>query len=223
MNIIELTDITFAYSDEEPVIFKNFNFSLEQGKCCVIEGENGAGKTTLFRILTGLSFPQKGSYTFDGQLITEKYLKDNSSSKLFHKRVGFLFQNPDVMLFNGRVYDEIAFGPRQMGLDEVEVRKRTEDCMDLFGLKDLSDKAPYHLSGGQKKKVALAAVMSLNPEVLILDEPFSGLDERGSVSLMNFLSELKSAGRTILISTHNPQVKEKIADEAIELSTQCQK
>ena len=129
--------------------------------------------------------------------------------------MGYLFQNPDVMLFNGTVYDEIAFGPRQMGLKEGEVKKRTEDCIKLFSLQELSGKAPYHLSGGQKKRTALAAVMALNPEVLILDEPFAGLDQKSQDKLMAFLSDLKKAGKTILIATHNPMAGERLADGSV--------
>lgn len=217
MNLIELSDITFRYEDGEPAVFKDFCFSLEKGKCISVEGENGSGKTTLFRILNGLSFPQKGRYIFDGNEITQKSLKDNRKAKLFHKQIGYLFQNPDLMLFNASVYDEIAFGPRQMGLSEEEERKRTEDCLKLFKLEALASKAPYHLSGGQKKRVALASVMSLNPEILILDEPFSGLDQMATDMLMNFLIDLKSSGKTILLATHNPLVREKLADGVLEL------
>ena len=215
--IIELSDITFAYGEEETPVFQHFSFSLEEGKCVTVEGENGAGKTTLFRILNGLSFPQKGKYLFQGQEINRKYLKDNVNAKLFHKDMGYLFQNPDVMLFNATVYDEVAFGPRQMDLSEEEIKSRTEDCMKLFGIEELTDKAPYHLSGGQKKKVALAAVMALNPKVLILDEPFAGLDEKSQQNLMSFLTELKAAGKTILIATHNSQLREFLADDSLAL------
>ena len=215
MNLIELFDITFRYEDDETPVFKDFSFSLEKGKCISVEGENGAGKTTLFSILNGLSFPQKGRFVFDGNEITKEYLKNNVNAKLFHKRIGYLFQNPDVMLFNASVYDEIAFGPRQMGLSENDVRTRTEDCLKIFELETLSGKAPYHLSGGQKKRVALAAVMALNPDVLILDEPFSGLDKKNQEALMNFLTDLKTSGKTILIATHNPAVREKLADEVL--------
>lgn len=215
MKIIELSNITFYYDGEQVPVFDNFDFSVEKGMTIAIDGENGAGKTTLFRILNGLSFPQQGKYLFDGREITAKYLKNNHNAKLFHKQIGFLFQNPEVMLFNSTVYEEIAFGPRQMGFSEEEVKKRTYDCMEIFGLKDLAGKAPYHLSGGQKKKVALAAVMSLNPEVVILDEPFDGLDNKSRESLLNFLSELKEAGKNILISTHEHDLIEKIVDEKV--------
>jgi cobalt/nickel transport system ATP-binding protein len=215
MSFIELKNITFTYEGEEKPVIKDFNLSLEEGTCLAIMGENGSGKTTLFRILNGLSFPQKGNYIFGGDEITEKYLKNNQKSKLYHKKIGYLFQNPDVMLFNGTVYDEIAFGPRQMGLTDEEIKKRTEDCLRLFDIENLSDKAPYHLSGGQKKKVALAAVMSLNPDVLILDEPFAGFDGKTQEWLMSFLTELNKNGKTIIIATHNSEVASTLADSTI--------
>lgn len=217
MSYIALSDITFGYSDDEPPVFSHFHLSVERGTCLAVVGENGSGKTTLFRILNGLSFPTEGQYLFDGQQITRKYLRDNRKAKYFHKQVGYLFQNPDVMLFNATVYDEIAFGPRQMGLSDGEVRTRTGDCLKMFELEQLAGKAPYHLSEGQKKRVALAAVLSLNPEVVILDEPFAGLDQTGQDKLMQLLTDLKAAGRTILIATHNPLVRESLADTVLTL------
>jgi cobalt/nickel transport system ATP-binding protein len=215
MSFIELENIAFSYDGKQPYIFENLSISLEAGKCLLVSGDNGCGKTTLFRILNGLSFPVKGKFFFDGVQITEKYLNDNANSKLFHKRVGYLFQNPDIMLFNGRTYDEVAFGPRQMGLSDDEVKKRTQDCMELFAITDLADKAPYHLSGGQKKRVALASVMALNPEVLVLDEPFAGLDRTTSEFLNTFLSELKSNGKTIIITAHEDAFDKGIVDEEV--------
>ncbi|MBQ6496036.1 MAG: ABC transporter ATP-binding protein [Firmicutes bacterium] len=217
MNLIELNNITFRYNNDETPVLEDFSMSVVRGSCVIVEGDNGSGKTTLFRILTGLSFPEKGSYIFDGAEITKNYLKDNEMSKLFHKKIGFLFQSPDVMLFNPRVYDEIAFGPRQMGLSDQEVEARVEDCLEIFGLRELTDKAPYHLSGGQKKKVALASVMSLNPDVLILDEPYAGLDKKTQNWLTQFLKELKAAGKTLLIATHSSEGLIGTADEMIEI------
>jgi cobalt/nickel transport system ATP-binding protein len=215
MSFIELENIAFSYDGKQPYIFENLSISLEAGKCLLVSGDNGCGKTTLFRILNGLSFPVKGKFFFDGVQITEKYLNDNANSKLFHKRIGYLFQNPDIMLFNGRTYDEVAFGPRQMGLSDDEVKQRTQDCMELFSIADLADKAPYHLSGGQKKRVALASVMALNPEVLVLDEPFAGLDRTTSEFLNKFLSELKANGKTIIITAHEDAFDRGIVDEEV--------
>ena len=216
MSLIELKNIFFEYEAGEPVL-TDLNLDIDEGSCLVVVGDNGSGKTTLFRILNGLSFPGKGSYVFDGQEISAAYLRDNAAAKRFHKRIGYLFQNTDTMLFNSRVYDEIAFGPRQMGLSDEETDARVMDCLRTFGIEDLREKVPYHLSGGQKKWVALAAVMALNPEVLVLDEPFAGLDRKKEEWLLDFLKELKASGKTLIIATHKEDLLAEIADKKIEL------
>jgi cobalt/nickel transport system ATP-binding protein len=215
MSLIELHNISFSYDREEQYVFRDFSLKVEAGECLVIKGDNGSGKSTLFRILNGLSFPQEGTYFFDGDKITEHYLHDNAVAKRFHKRIGYLFQNPDTMLFNGRTYDEVAFGPRQMGLSDAEVDRRTRDCMELFSISELAGKAPYHLSGGQKKRVALAAVMALNPDVLMLDEPFSGFDKKTQVFLSDFLAEMKANRKALLIATHEETMTRALADREL--------
>lgn len=223
MALIELDNICFSYTPEEPPVLRALSLTVEAGECLALLGENGAGKTTLFRILNGLSFPQTGIYRFDGTEINAAYLKKQANAKRFHKRVGYLFQNPDVMLFNATVRDEIAFGPRQLGLPTAEIETRVRDCLKLLGMERLSDKVPYHLSAGQKKKVALASVLALNPEVLILDEPLAGLDGGTQSQLISILSELKDAGRTLLIATHNPHVIETLADRSLSLTPREQR
>ncbi len=217
MSLLELKDIFYTYPDEHDPTLRGLSLNVEAGECVLILGDNGAGKSTLFRVLNGLAFPDKGDYTFDGTAITRDYLKDNHNSKLFHKRMGYLFQNPDIMLFNGRVRDEIAFGPRQMGIPDSQVEQRTRDCMELFKLTELEDKAPYHLSGGQKKRVAMAAVMALNPDVLILDEPFAGIDGRTKEEGVRLLKELKESGKTLLIATHDEEPVKEITDRRLTL------
>lgn len=216
MSYIEIDSINFSYEDGGPDVLRDFSVSAERGESIAFTGDNGSGKTTLLRILAGLSFPQSGRYVFDGTLIDRGYLKDNRNSKRFHKRVGFLFQNPDIMLFNPKVYDEIAFGPRQLGLGEAEVDMRVRSVMEMFSLTELSERVPYHLSGGQKKKVALASVIVLDPEVLILDEPMSGLDSGNREWLAGFLCELKAAGRTLLMATHDAELMS-LAERVAEL------
>ena len=203
MPLIELDNITFSYTSEELPVLRDFSLAVEAGECLAVTGDNGAGKTTLFRVLNGLSFPQKGVYRFDGTEITAAWLKKQANAKGFHKRIGYLFQDPEVMLFNASVWEEVAFGPRQLGLAEAEVEARVRDCLALFGLESLAGKAPYHLSGGQKKQVALAAVLALNPEVLILDEPLAGLDKRTRGRLLELLTELRAAGKTLIAATHD--------------------
>lgn len=217
MSLIQLDKISFAYEPQDGFVLQDLSLALEAAQCLIVEGDNGAGKSTLFRILNGLSFAQQGSYRFDGIAITAKYLEDNINSKRFHKRIGYLFQNPDVMLFNNNVYDEIAFGPRQMGLSEAQVNAIAMDCLELFKIVELKEKAPYHLSGGQKKKVALAAVLALNPEVLILDEPLAGLDKKSQAWLIELLKELKEAGKTIIIATHEDELKKQLGDKELVL------
>ncbi len=217
MNIIELKNIYFTYDDEEDYVLKDLSLEIEQGSSLIVLGDNGSGKSTLFRILNGLSFPQEGTYTFNGNEINSKYLKDNKTAKLFHKDIGYLFQNPDIMLFNASVYDEVAFGPRQMGMSDEEVDQRTKECLKLLNIEELSEKAPYHLSGGQKKKVALASVIALNPSVMILDEPYAGLDKKSKAWLTTFLKSLKEAGKTLIIATHEKDIEDELGDSTLNL------
>ena len=203
MALLELESLCFAYEADAPWVLRDLSLRVDAGDCLAVLGENGSGKTTLFRVLNGLSFPQAGTYRFDGEAITAKALRNQRFAKRFHQRIGYLFQNPDVMLFNATVFDEVAFGPRQMGFDRATVETRTRDCLALLGIEALAEKAPYHLSGGQKKKAALAAVLSLDPEVLVLDEPLAGLDKASRAQLLELLRELREAGKTLLIATHD--------------------
>lgn len=217
MNLIEIDRITFSYSEDDEPVFKGLSFSLNSGECMIIKGENGAGKSTLCRILNGLSFPDSGSYRFNGIAIDKKYLKNTRNLKLFHKNMGFLFQNPDVMLFNSSVYNEIAFGPRQMGFDDIQIDRRVSDCMKMFDIENLADKAPYHLSSGQKKRVAFASIVSLNPEILVLDEPLSGLDSKNRSLIISFLKGWKVSGKSLVIATHDRELEKTLGDKILEL------
>ena len=151
-------------------------------------------------------------------MITAAWLKKQANAKRFHKRIGYLFQNPEVMLFNASVREEIAFGPRQLGLSEAETEARVRDCMALFGLEPLADKAPYQLSGGQKKQLALAAVLALNPEVLLLDEPLAGLDRGTREKLLALLTELLAAGKTLILATHDDALCAALGARSLELT-----
>lgn len=211
--MIILKDICFAYEDR-PVL-KHIDLIVEAGETVILEGPNGCGKSTLIRILNALAYADCGTYEFDGDIINEKRMKKESFAKAFHQKIGYVFQNPEVQLFCASVEEEIAFAPIQMGLSEEEVKRRVEDCIGLLKLEDIRDRAPYYLSTGEKKKVAIASILSMNPKVLVLDEPLSGLDAETAEWLTDFLLKLKKSGKTMIIATHNHEFAGTVADRIV--------
>ena len=212
--MIKLDDICFAY-DSTPVL-KHFGTEIEDGEFVVIKGDNGCGKSTLLNIINALEFAEIGTYTFDGTVIDKKAVKNEQFAKAFHQKIGYVFQNTDAQLFCSSVYDEIAFAPRQMQLDEAEVAKRVDDMLKLTGTEHLKERAPFHLSMGEKKKVAVASVLAMNPQVLILDEPMNFLDKKSREWLVDFLNQMHAVGKTIIIVSHTDDF-DKMADRIIEL------
>ena len=208
--MITLEKVCFAYEHE--VALRYVDLQIEKGDSVVIQGPNGCGKSTLIKLLNGIIYPSEGHYFYKNHEITEKTLKDRQFAKWFHQQMGYVFQNADTQLFCGSVEEEIAFGPVQMGLPETEVRQRTEDCLQLFGIEKLRERPPYHLSGSEKRKVSLACIISLIPEVLILDEPLAGLDEKTQDMLLEFLQSFHKAGKTLITITHNRQLAETIGN-----------
>jgi cobalt/nickel transport system ATP-binding protein len=211
--MIELKNVSYSYEGHQAL--RDISLKIEKGESVSLLGANGSGKSTLLKLLAGLMVPDTGRYTFDGDEISEKRLKDATIAKSFRRKLGFVFQNSDTQLFCADVYDEIAFGPRQMGLDEAAVEKRVGDCLSLLKLQDFRNRQPYHLSGGEKKKVAIACVLSLNPDVLLLDEPMNGLDPRTERWLVSFLRDLNNAGKTLVISTHNLELVQELSHRAV--------
>ena len=211
--MIELKEVSFSYS--QMIALNNIQLNIKEGEAIALMGPNGCGKSTLLKLLNGILSPDRGSYWFLGEEITHKKLQDVSFSKSLHQKIGFVFQNSDTQLFCSSVYDEIAFGPRQMGLSESEVERRVNDCLSLLGIEEFQDRVPYHLSGGEKRKVAVACVMSLNPEVLILDEPMNGLDPKTQRWLVEFLKRLNQAGKTLITSTHNLELVQELSTRAV--------
>lgn len=212
--MIKLDDICFAY-DSTPVL-KHFGTEVANGEFVVIKGDNGCGKSTLLNIINALEFAEIGTYTFDGTVIDKKAMKNEQFAKAFHQKIGYVFQNTDAQLFCSSVYDEIAFAPRQMQLDEAEVAKRVDDMLKLTGTEHLKERAPFHLSMGEKKKVAVASVLAMNPQVLILDEPMNFLDKKSREWLVEFLNQMHSVGKTIIIVSHTDDF-DKMADKVINL------
>ena len=202
--IINLSHINYNY--EEVSALNDISLEIYAGELIFFTGPNGCGKSTLFKLLNGLIFPTKGEYYFDNKKIDKNTLQDNIFAKNFHKRIGYIFQNPDVQLFNATVYDEIAFGPRQMNLNEEIIHQRINELLIYLNIQHLQDRPPYHLSGGEQKKVALAAILALNPDILMIDEPLNGLDNKTRQWFKDFLIDFIKANKTILISTHEQEL-----------------
>ena len=176
-------------------------------------GANGSGKSTLLKLFDALYFPQKGSLEFNGVQLTEEKFREESFHFSFRRRVGFLFQDPEVQLFSPTVWDEICFGPLQLGWEKEKVRTQAELTIKQFGLESLRDRPPYRLSIGEKKKVALASVLVIDPEVLLLDEPTAALDPRTQSVLIELLHHWGENHKTIVTSTHDLSILKEICDE----------
>jgi len=214
--LFEISQVGYQYADGTPAL-DDVSFSVEAGDRLAVLGANGSGKSTLLRILNGLLFPSSGSLRFRGKELSEAALTNSMFRQEFRQSVGFVFQNADAQLFNATVFEEIAYGPAQLGLGEAEVQLRVRDVLSFLGIDHLADRPPFRLSGGEKRKVAIASVLSMNPQVIILDEPFLGLDPRSQTWLTRTLGQLSRAGKTTIIATHTMDVVSRIADKAIVL------
>ena len=216
--MIDIKNVSYSY-DNEVTALKNIDLHIDEGESIALIGVNGSGKSTLMKLINGLIMAENGSYFFEGEEINNKNMQNEEFSKAFHKKVGFVFQNSDVQLFCSNVYDEIAFGPRQMGMIEEEVQKRVEDTLKLLKIDELRNRQPYHLSGGEKKKVSIATVVVLNPDVYIFDEPMNGLDPKTKRFLKEFMITINNAGKTILCSTHDFEYVKGIFKRAVVFSS----
>jgi energy-coupling factor transporter ATP-binding protein EcfA2 len=186
--LLALRRVTFAYPASEP-IFQDLSFSLRQGELTAILGPNGGGKTTLVKLLRGLLPPRQGEvWTAPGPP---------------RLRVGFVFQNPDYQLFAEQVWEEVAFGPRQLGLNQEEVYRRVETALARVHLLDKAEEDPFSLTKGQRQRLAVAGVLALTPQVIILDEPTTGLDHLEQVDMLELIRELHAQGHTIVMVTHS--------------------
>ena len=187
--LIEFRDVAFSYAGH--TVVDSVSLQVDRGELVALLGPNGCGKTTIMRLINGLELADAGAYLFDGRVVDAAYLKDSTAAQKFHQRVGFVFQNADAQLFC------------------------VCDAMELFQVADLVDASPYQLSGGQKKRVALAAVVSMNPDILVLDEPTNGLDEDSCDIVVNFLLAYVAAGKTVLMSTHHQDLVRRLGARAI--------
>lgn len=204
MSVIRTENLTYTYSQGTPfekTAVKDVNIEIEEGELVGIIGHTGSGKSTLIQHLNGLIKPTSGKIFIDGVDIHDKDVKLRD----VRFKVGLVFQYPEYQIFEETVYKDIAFGPTNMGLDEGEIDKRVRETAKLVGIDDsLLNKSPFELSGGQKRRVAIAGVLAMKPEVLILDEPTAGLDPKGRTEILEQISELRrESGITILLVSHS--------------------
>ncbi|MCX5678422.1 MAG: ATP-binding cassette domain-containing protein [Candidatus Omnitrophica bacterium] len=215
--VFQLSDIHFSYLGKYPALC-GIDMTIEKGQKAVIIGANGSGKSTLLHMLDGLIFPNRGTITAFGRAMSEEVFSDQEFSRDFRKKVGFVFQNPDVQLFCPSVKEDILFGPLQLKEDKKEIEKRLERLIDILDIKELLDRSPHQLSVGEKRKVTIASTLIIDPEVLLLDEPTAGLDPLTTRHIMDFLINENKAGKTIITSTHDLHIVEEIADKVLVFS-----
>lgn len=206
--------VSYAYLGRYPALV-DVSLTIRRGERVALLGPNGSGKSTLLKILDGLVFPDSGTYRAFGEPVTEDTLEDEQMSRGFRSRVGFVFQNSDAQVFSADVREEIAFGPLQLGLSRDETAARVGDVLAMLEIAELADRAPFQLSGGQKKKVAIATVLVMNPDVLLFDEPTAALDPRTRYWLVELVERLGEAGKTIVHATHDLDLLPRIADRAV--------
>lgn len=216
MSIIKTEALTYVYGENTPfrkVALDNVNLEVNEGEIIGIIGHTGSGKSTLIQHFNGLIKPTSGKVYIDG----EDFFKDKKKLREVRFKVGLVFQYPEYQLFEETVYKDIAYGPKNMGLDEGEIDKRVRETAELIGLgEELLQKSPFELSGGQKRRAAIAGVMAMDPKVLILDEPASGLDPQGRDRIFEMLKRYQRQKRnTVLIVSHSMEDIAKLADRLL--------
>jgi cobalt/nickel transport system ATP-binding protein len=211
----EVADVSFDYEGISAI--RHLSLQVGRGERVVLLGANGSGKSTLLRILDGLYFPAAGSVKFQGEPVTQENLQQNGYALRFRRQVALVFQNPDVQLFNPTVFDEVAYGPLQLRWKKEELIRRVEETLTFMGIAHLKHRPPYRLSGGEKKRVALASVLVLDPEVLLLDEPTATLDPKSQSQVVELIQQWKGTTKTVVTATHQLEIVEDIADRVLVL------
>jgi cobalt/nickel transport system ATP-binding protein len=209
--VFDVQNVTYRYNNDVTAL-NGITLTISRGERLAILGANGSGKSTLLRILDGLYFPDSGSVSVFGRPLSEEQLQDEAFAFAFRRRVALVFQNPDVQLFNPTVFDEVAFGPLQLRWPKDQIRRRVAEMLDLMEIAHLKDRSPHRLSGGEKKRVALASVLVLDPEVLLMDEPTAALDPKSQSQVVDFLIGWGGAIKTVVTTTHDLDIVEEIAD-----------
>ena len=213
--LFELEDVSFEY--EHIPALRGLSLQIAEGEGIALLGANGSGKSTLLRILDALCFPSQGSVTFCGQRLKPELFHQDGFALSFRRRVALVFQNPDAQLFNPTVFDEVAFGPLQLQWPSQHVLSKVSAALEQMKIAHLRDRPPYRLSGGEKKRVALASVIVLEPEVLLLDEPTASLDPRSQSQLIELIQDWKGSSKTVITATNQLEIVEDIASRIVVL------
>ena len=212
--VFELHGVRYLYGGRQ-IALDGIDLRIERGERVVLLGANGSGKSTLLKLLDGIIAPSAGTMRALGRDVAA--VADGLDSFRFHREVGLVFQDPDVQLFSATVFDDVAFGPLQLGLPQEEVRACCDEAMRQMEIVHLSDRAPFELSGGEKKRAAIASVLSLRPDVLLLDEPTASLDPRTKWVLVNLIRQLGEGGKTLVTATHELEIVPLIAERVVVL------
>ena len=210
---LSIKNLSYVYPDGTRAL-NNVNMDIEKGRKIAIMGPNGAGKSTLFSHFNGLTEPTSGYLELEGK----KMQYDKKSLLKIRQKVGIVFQDPNDQLFAPTVKEDVAFGPMNLGLSYEEVEKRVEEALKMVAMEEYKDKTPHHLSGGQQKRVAIAGIVAMRPEIMILDEPTAGLDPRGVDEVLNILNKLNEEGMTIVISSHDIEMVNSFAEKIFVLN-----
>ena len=209
--LFKLENVNFSYLGKYPAL-SDIGIELKRGEKIAIIGANGSGKSTLLHMLDALIFPDTGIVNWSGFELAEKRFDDPSFARSFRKKVGLVFQNPDIQLFCPTVKEDIVFGPLQLGIEKAEIEERLERLVDILDIKELLARSPHQLSIGEKRKVAIASTLIIEPEVLLLDEPTAGLDPLTTRHIIDLLIKENESGKTIITSTHDLHIVEEISD-----------
>ena len=207
-NAIVVQNLSFRYPDKT-LALQNVSFTIKSGECVGLIGPNGAGKSTLFQVLMGFLEPTQGTIEILHQDLNKK------TKKQIRKKVGLVFQDPNDQLFSPTLWEDIAFGPFNLGYDRDEINRRVEKTLENLGLAALRNKAPHYLSFGEKKKAALATILSMDPEIIFLDEPFSNLDPESYTDILQIVQAYRKKGLTIILATHDVDVLPDLVDRCI--------
>ncbi|MCG2827635.1 ATP-binding cassette domain-containing protein [Methanothermobacter sp. K4] len=212
--MIQVKNLSYTYPDGTTAL-RNINMEIGRGERVAVIGPNGAGKSTLFLHLNGILEPSAGEIIIDGEKI------NYSKSELIgiRQKVGIVFQNPDDQLFAPTVKDDVAFGPTNLGLSEEEVEERVRESLERVGMSGYEKRAPHHLSGGEKKRVAIAGILAMKPEIMVLDEPTTGLDPETADGIIEILLELSREGITVIISSHDVEILSQFAERIFVLNS----